>query len=173
MLWFLLSAFVITVLAISFIARNSSEFSYRKKNSLFSQAEISFFGVLNIALAQDYLILSKVRVADILAPQKGLKRELWQLAFNRIASQHFDFVLCDKQSFMPVAVIELDESRVLTRRIESRRSLIKAVCNSAKIPLVRFPAEPAYEIDSVINQVDDALNNIGEINTAQTQPVSH
>ncbi len=68
---------------------------YQTKSPFFSAAERSFFGVLQQAVGDKFVVRGNVRVADVLAPRAGMNRSEWRTAFNRIASNHFDYVLCD------------------------------------------------------------------------------
>ena len=74
-----------------------------------SPAERSFFGVLRQAVGTEFHVFAKVRLADIVTPQKTRSRSAWQSAFNRISSKHVDFLLCETAGLSPVAVIELDD----------------------------------------------------------------
>ncbi len=65
---------------------------YLRRDYLFSRAEVSFYGVLNNAVAGQYLIFAKVRLADLLYIPRGTPAR--QSAFNRIQSKHIDFILC-------------------------------------------------------------------------------
>ena len=46
---------------------------YRSRGPLLSAAERSFFGVLQQAADDDKLVFAKVRVADVLSPERGLR----------------------------------------------------------------------------------------------------
>jgi hypothetical protein len=94
--WVLIVIFVIIIL-FSFLSSSSSDFIGWP---LFSNAERSFFGGLTQALGDEYVVMGKVRVADILSPQKGLNKSNWQTAFNKVASKHFDYVLCTRDTFL-------------------------------------------------------------------------
>lgn len=103
MIWLVLIVVVIIVLAIISSKfkqpADQAGFPYFKKPALFSPAERSFLGVLVQAFGDRYHILGKVRVADVVEPQKGLGQSKRQNAFNRISSKHFDFILCTKPIF--------------------------------------------------------------------------
>ena len=83
--------------------------AYEAVPALLTPAERSFFGVLQQAVASDYQIFAKVRLADIVRPVRSPSRSGWQSAFNRITGKHVDFVLCDSERLGVVAVIELDD----------------------------------------------------------------
>lgn len=91
---------IVAIIFFSFqkksIPSASLEKLYKKQTVLFSPAERSFVGVSQQACAEDYLILGKIRVVDVIAVKSNKNRARWQQAFNKICAKHFDFVLCDK-----------------------------------------------------------------------------
>lgn len=54
---------------------------YESNGKLLSPAELSFLGVLKLALGDGYRIMAKVRLADVVSVKKGLGRAEWQQAF--------------------------------------------------------------------------------------------
>ncbi len=64
----------------------SAEFPYQLSTYLLSKAERSFYGVLVQATGNSGLVFSKVRVADVISPKKGLNRSEWQRAFNAVSA---------------------------------------------------------------------------------------
>jgi hypothetical protein len=97
-------------------------------------------------------------VADIINPAKDMNRKCWKIAFNKISSKHFDFVLCSKDKLEVIAVIELDDKSHYTKKAVSRDALLNNVCKSASLKLVRFQARPSYQIQSIRDQVELAIN---------------
>ena len=87
-----------------------TEYPYRKLDVLFSPAERSFLGVLDQAVGENAQIFGKVRVADVIAPKKGISPSDWQKAFNKISGKHFDFLLCNKKDLSVLCAIELNDS---------------------------------------------------------------
>lgn len=116
--------------------------------------------MLDQALSNDYRIFGKVRVADILSPEKGMNRKDWQIAFNKISSKHFDFVLCSKDKLDIIAVIELDDKSHNTKKAKARDSLVDNACKTAGLELIRFPAKRAYQVQAVREKIEGTLNPI-------------
>jgi ssDNA-binding Zn-finger/Zn-ribbon topoisomerase 1 len=155
MIW-ILSLVAIVAVALFFLARRSEKgqpaqetFPYQKTEALFSHAERSFYEVLNQAVANNAAIFGKVRMADLVAPRDGLKRGSWQKAFNRIAAEHFDFLLCDKEDLSIICAIELDDGSGPSKRRHERAALLKGVCEAAGVMLIRVPAKSAYIVSEV------------------------
>lgn len=135
----------------------ASTFGYRRKPYLLSKAERSFYGVLTQAVGDKALIFSKVRVADVLAPQKGLNRANWQRAFNQISAKHLDFLLCDPQDCAVKLAIELDDASHGSAKRQKRDAFLEQACESAGLPLVRIKAARGYGVVDIRQQVEAML----------------
>lgn len=99
MVWMLVAIAVGALLLLIIAKKKGSReaetgYSYKKIPALFTPAERSFLGVLDQAVGKDFRLFGKVRVADVLVPQDGLSKSVWQTAFNKINRKHFDFVFC-------------------------------------------------------------------------------
>ena len=130
---------------------------YEALPTLLTAAERSFFGVLQQAIASDYQIFAKVRLADIVRPVRNPSRSGWQSAFNRITGKHVDFVLCDKERISVVAVIELDDRthERLDRGI--RDNLVDAALTDAAIPILRISARQNYSPAQIRERVQSVF----------------
>lgn len=141
---------------------------YQREDKLFSPAERSFYGVLQQACADEYLILGKVRVADIMAVKPTKNRALRQKSFNRISSKHFDFVLCDKNDFSVQCVIELDDKSHQKNKRQQRDQFLGELSRAVQLPLVRFAVKGSYAVSQVRDSLVNALGVLQE--GPSTQP---
>lgn len=146
---FFLILIVLAILVIAAKQKTSGKFNYQKQARLFTPAERSFLGVLDLAIGNEYRILGKVRVADVLAPQKGLSRKNWQIAFNRISAKHFDYLLCDPKTLEVKAAVELDDSSHNSKARVKRDAFLEGACESAGLPLIRIKAKRNYQVSAV------------------------
>ncbi len=125
---------------------------YRSRNRLMSQAEGSFFQVLELALPKDqYRLFGKVRVEDLIVVKSGLTREMRQSARNRIRSRHVDIVVVDSKTFVPVWAIELDDKSHQAKDRQERDAFLDRAFEAAGLPLIRFPAKRAYSRESILS----------------------
>ena len=131
--------------------------SYDAAGTLLSPAELSFFKVLEIAVGDNAYIVVKVRVADLLMPQKGMTRSNWQKAFNSISSKHIDFVICDKTSFKPLCAIELNDKSHQRKSRTVRDEFISKAFASARVPLEFIIARRAYSVERIREQLEPYL----------------
>jgi hypothetical protein len=127
--------------------------AYEAVPALLTPAERSFFGVLQQAVATDYQIFAKVRLADIVRPVRNPSRSGWQSAFNRISGKHVDFVLCDPSRLGVVAVIELDDRTHERFERGVRDGLVDSALAEAGIPVLRVSARQSYSPAQVRQQV--------------------
>ena len=156
--WMILLLVVLAVLALilktTWIGTLDKEQSpYEQQKALLTPAERSFYGVLLQVVGSEFIVFSKVRVADVLKPIGGLDRSNWQIAFNKISAKHFDYVLCDTKTLAVNMVIELDDSAHQKKKRVSRDVFLDSACKSAKLDLKRIKAQRTYRIEGVRDQL--------------------
>lgn len=127
----------------------SIDFPYQRGKPLFSAAERSFLGVLDQAVGPDHRVFGKVRVADVAAVKPGLSNSARQGALNRIASKHFDFVVCRSGDLSVICAVELNDKSHASRKAQSRDELLANVCRVIDLPLLTVPAKAAYSPQDV------------------------
>jgi len=134
--------------------------SYRQNGSLFSVAERSFFGVLEELFGEDYRVFGKVRVADLIQPEKGAGG---RSALNRIAGKHVDFVVCEANDLSVIGVIELDVGSHRQDSRPKRDISVDGAFASAGIPIIHFPVQAAYNLSSIRDAIRQTFSlNIPE-----------
>ena len=149
--------------------RRPQELGYQIRTRFLSPAERSFYGVLCSAVANDYVVFAKVRVADVITPMKSQDRSKWQIAFNRISAKHFDYVLCDPKSLVVELVVELnDRSHKRAKRAE-RDEFLRGACASAGLHLSEFAAKSSYSISDVRSEIL-RTQTLGETGEGRVEP---
>lgn len=126
--------------------------TYQAIPFLLSKAERSFFGVFTQAIGSYGNVFAKVRVADVLAPSKGLGRAGWQRAFNAISAKHFDFIVCDRNTSAILLAVELDDASHSNGRRQVRDDFLNKACASAGVPLLRIKAASGYVVTEIRRQ---------------------
>ena len=153
LLFVLIAVVILVALGKLNISAPSSSPGYRLNGPLFTPAERSFFGVLIQAVPEDNLVLGKVRVADVITPEKGLPRPKWQSAFNRISSKHFDYVVCDRATLRVLSVVELNDKSHKGKKRADRDAFLRTACSSAGLRLFEFDAKSSYSVLEVRKQL--------------------
>ncbi|MGL4610484.1 MAG: DUF2726 domain-containing protein [Trueperaceae bacterium] len=136
-------------------------YPYQKQNYLLTKAERSFFGVLQQAVGNDYYILSKVRLADLLKTTSGLDGSQRQSAQNRINSKHVDFVLCNPSDFAICFVIELDDGSHEKAQRQQRDNFVDKALGAAGVPILHIPVKQAYSLNEVKEAISKHQGRVG------------
>lgn len=126
---------------------------YELQETLFSPAERSFLGVLDLAVGDKARVFAKVRVADVLTPQARMGKSKWQQAFNRISAKHFDYLLCNPADLSVLCAIELDDSSHRHQKRKARDLFLKEACDGAGLPLLQIPASSHYQVEELREQL--------------------
>lgn len=84
-----------------------------------------------------YTVFAKVRLLDILEPQKGTKK--YKTYFYKIQAKHVDFVLCD-QKLVAKYIIELDDSSHDTQPRKERDEFVDQVLESVGYKIIHTRA---------------------------------
>jgi hypothetical protein len=126
---------------------------YDLQETLFSPAERSFLGVLDLAVGERARVFAKVRVADVLTPESKMGKSKWQQAFNKISAKHFDYLLCDPADLSFLCAVELDDSSHRHQKRKARDAFLKSACDSAGLPLLQIPASSHYQVEELREQL--------------------
>ncbi|GAB2714875.1 DUF2726 domain-containing protein [Halomonas garicola] len=132
---------------------------YRAHEFLFTQAEWRFAGALQEAIGSDWLLMGKVRIADLLAVERDprLPRGEWLRAFSRISQKHIDYVLVDPQSGRVMCCIELDDASHERQDRLKRDRFVNAAFAQAGVPLLRIPTARRYEAQALREHIQAAI----------------
>lgn len=129
--------------------------AYRRKKRLLSFQERRFYRTLQQEVGQEYEVLAKVRIGDVieLANEPYDRKRYSTLLWGR----HFDFLVCDRFSMLPLLAIELDDSSH-TRYDRQKSDAVKTwLCEQSGLPLLRFQAEVKYTQDTIGRAVRQRL----------------
>jgi very-short-patch-repair endonuclease len=151
---------VLVVIAVVALIRVSSNlvsskitpaptFPYQREAHLFSPAERSFLGVLEQAVGDQYRIMGKVRLADVIKVQFGMNRKDRQSALNRIQGKHVDFVICHAKDLAVQYVVELDDQSHDRAPRQDRDEFVDQALQAAGVPIVHFHVKRSYAVAEV------------------------
>lgn len=153
MIFEIIAAIVVGLLLVqiwrTLTGKRTSGDLFELRKTFLTPAELSFFGALSVAVDGEFIVFSKVRVADVLRPKRGQDRSRWQSAFNKISGKHFDFVLCDPDSLEVGHVVELNDKSHRRKDRVARDEFLRAACKSADLSLIEFQAKRGYVIDEI------------------------
>lgn len=145
--------FIVVILVVFFfvvqkkLLRQESikDSSYKKKGPLLNLQEGAFFNALKTAVGEHGVVMTKVNMANVLAPVATNKKQ-WFIANGRIAKSYFDYIVCDPRTLEVRVVIELDNGKPLDKGKAERQKLLMHVCKSAGIPLIGTSIKHSYQV---------------------------
>jgi hypothetical protein len=121
---------------------------------LLSRGEAVFYRALRAAVAGQYLIAFKVRLADLVT----CEAKAWEAGFGHlIARQHLDFVLCDWHTTEVRLAIELDDRSHRLPRRKRRDEFLNEALSAAGVTLIRFQAAVCYDISIIASTLAQNL----------------
>jgi hypothetical protein len=153
----------LVLLALIVLAvKAGGRYPYRRKRWLFTKAEWHFFQALSQALNPQFLIMGKVRIADLLGVE-GIKpsSSRWWKAFGRISSKHVDYVICNPRSGEILCAIELDDRSHQRKERRKRDHFVNRACEQAGLPLLRVKVQARYSRDALLMAVNNAVSEQG------------
>jgi Protein of unknown function (DUF2726) len=143
------------VLLIAFLSLRSAPYPYERRGVMLGPAEISFFRTLQSAVREDWVILSMVRLADVIKVRpKTRQHQIWQ---SRIFGKHLDFVICDWETLEVKLAIELDNAPQHRAERKVRDRFVNTALTAAGLPLLRVKVEEKYETSALRKDIEDAL----------------
>lgn len=117
---------------------SGQEFAYRAAPSIFvNRAEQAFFDIMKRALPPGFILLTKVRMEDIVGVKPDISdpKRKWALR-GRIKSRHVDFLICNPVG-VPALVVELDGASHRGRGSAAADNLKDRIFAACGVPCVR------------------------------------
>ncbi len=144
----------IVLIIVAMVSLRDGPLPYERRGMLLSPAEINFLRSLQLAVREDWLIFSMVRLADIIKVRpKTRKFQTWN---SRIQGKHLDFVLCDEETLDIKLAIELEDKPQAGDRGRQDRFVNTALA-AAGVPLLRVKAQEKYETAALRKDIEDTL----------------
>jgi len=125
---------------------------YQLKKPFFEAEERNLLGLLQQAVGNEYRILSKVRLADVIEVTAIPRRAPWYRAHNRISAARFDFLLCHPETLDPLCAVEMEPAT-------EANAFLDELCQTVSLPLVRLKPETARAYDEVCAAIERALTS--------------
>ena len=141
-------AFVVKIV-LPGIFKGQIAYPFQKEPVLFTPAERSFLWVLETALGNQFRVMGKVRLADVIRVKPGLSGSARQQAFNRIQSKHLDFVMCDSKDLSVQFVVELDDSSHYQAGRQARDEFLDKALAAAGVPVFHFQVKRTYSVQDI------------------------
>ena len=115
------------------------QYDYQKRKYLFSMAENNFYQVLK-SVCTNYEIFAKVRLLDVLKPVG----QNWKGGKRKIDAKHIDYLLCSKDTFTPLLIIELDDKSHQRKDRQRRDSFVDQAVEVAGLKILHVRCQTNY-----------------------------
>lgn len=176
MVWILLIAVlvvlgVLVVLAERYLPKNESSgekkpvaLEYEACGALLTDAEAAFYPVLAEAAKagpEACLVMSKVRLGDLVTPKRGLDRSRSTTLRNRANQKHVDFVVVRASDFGVVAAVELDDSSHQRAKVKERDGFVDGALEAAGVRVVRVKWGRGYDLEKVAGVLWGEIGSAG------------
>ncbi|MBC3765191.1 DUF2726 domain-containing protein [Neptunicella marina] len=135
---------VVAVVALKFNDPGLA-FPFRKKTNLFTPVERNFLNLLDVAVGNQYRIICRVKLADVITIRQGTDKKTSRNALIRAGAKQLDFVLCDKNDLSPVVAIDLVHPNGKEGYKSQRDWFVSSSLEAAKIPHIRIKVKSGYK----------------------------
>lgn len=143
LLLILLLVIVVAMVASRFID-SGNPFPVQKKNSLFSPVERSFMQLLEKAVVNDYKVMNRVKLADIIELKNGTSDKARASTMLKLNTKYLDFVLCDPQDFSVIAVLDLVNNSSKEGHKAVPDWFVNGALDAAGVPYLRMKIKAGY-----------------------------
>lgn len=146
----------ISVLAVK-LNDNKIEFPFAVKKQLFTAAERQFLGLIEQAAGDEFRVLSRVKLIDLLSLRSNTDKKIANSALLRAGSKQVDFVLCDRKDMTPVMAIDLVYGNGKDGHNTQRDFFVSGALDTASIPHVRIKAKAGYSLTEIKECIEAKL----------------
>lgn len=137
---------VLVALVASRFIDNSNPFQVAPKAALFSPVERSFLSLLEKAVASDYKIINRVKLADVLDVRDSATEKARRSILLKLNAKYLDFLLCEPETMKAIAVIDL----VNAKHREGHKAVpdwfVSGALETAGIPYLRIAIKAGYTV---------------------------
>ncbi|MEM8500898.1 MAG: DUF2726 domain-containing protein [Pseudomonadota bacterium] len=125
--------------------------AYIERRYLLTRSERVFYLALSKAYWDEYVVFSKVRIADVLTPPTMSNKKKWWRLFTQISSKHVDFVLCAFNDQTIVCWIALDPRSHWGAERRKRKAFVNKAFDVAALPRLRVATLSHYGTDELLS----------------------
>ena len=147
---FIMLLLVVLVIVIALVASrfidNSNPFQVQRKPALLSPVERSFLGLLEKAVQNEYRIVNRVKLADVLDVREQASDKSRRSIALKLNAKYLDYVLCEPDSMKVIAVLDL----VNTHSKEGHKAVpdwfVSGALDAAGVPYLRIGIKAGYSV---------------------------
>lgn len=147
-LFALITLIVIVGVLASRLNDNSFPFPFDSRASVFTPAEKNFQNLLEQAVGQQYRIINRVKLADIVTIRNGVSSRASQNAATNAEGKYLDFVICERNSMKLLGTIDLVDTQGKGYKIK-KDWFVSGALEAASIPHLRIKVKANYTLDEI------------------------
>ncbi len=171
---------VMAALVVNRFFHHGNPFPFYKRSQLFTQVERSFLQLLEKAVGEQYKIINRVKLADILELRDSTDTKTKRAALLKLNAKYLDFVLCNNEDMSIVAVIDLVNNTSKTGHKAVPDWFVSGALEASGIPYIRMKIKAGYTVADIQQGLAAKLGNIpmapqpmvkGTVKKGPTRPV--
>lgn len=149
----LLLALVITIaLVASHFIDTSNPYPFKKKQQLLTSVERGFLALLDRAVGNEYRIVNRVKLTDIIEPKDLVKGKAKRSALIKMSGKVIDYVLCDPTNYRIIAAVDLVHQSKGGHK-SSQDWFVNGALEAAGIPHIRIKVKAGYKVEEIRNGI--------------------
>ncbi|MEN3157939.1 DUF2726 domain-containing protein [Alkalimonas sp. NCh-2] len=145
----LVALVVVAALVASRFVEQGNPFPFQKRGPIFTSVERGFLRMLEQAVDNEYKVLSRVKLADVLEFKKNTSSKTKRTALLKMNNKYLDFVLCDPNDMSIVAVIDLVNQHSKQGHKASHDWYVSGALEAAGLPYLRMKIKQGYSIGDI------------------------
>lgn len=139
------------------LSDNGVSFPYRQKPQLFTPVEHSFLKLIEQAAGQEFRIVCRVRLSDVITVRQQANKKSARSAHTRAASRQLDFVLCDREDMRPILAIDLVHSQGKDGYKSQKDWFVTGALDAAGVPHARIKVKSGYSVEDIRECLENKL----------------
>lgn len=140
----LVALVVLVAMVASRFIDNSNPFQVKKRNSLFSPVERSFQNLLEKAVAGEYKILNRIKLADLIEVKENANEKARRSTIVKLNAKYLDFVLCSADDLRVIAVLDLVNNSNKDGHKAAPDWFVSGALEAAGVPYLRIKIKAGY-----------------------------
>ncbi|MGI5309209.1 DUF2726 domain-containing protein [Rheinheimera sp. WS51] len=159
LLLILLLVIVVALVANRF-ASNDNPFPVQKRTSIFSPVERAFMQLLEQAVNNEYKVLNRVKLADIIEIKSGVSDKTRSSTLRKLNAKYLDFVLCNPSDMSVVAVIDLVNNTNKDGHKAIPDWFVNGALDAAAMPYLRMKIKTGYTVNEIQAVIANKLGKV-------------
>ncbi len=147
-LFTLITLIVIVALMATRLTNNSYPFPFDRKTTIFTAAEKNFHHLLEQAVGEQYRVINRVKLSDLVDIRNGVSQKASQTALTHANNKYLDFVICQKTSMELAGVIDLVDTNGKGYKVK-KDWFVSGTLEAASIPHLRIKVKGSYTLEEI------------------------